>query len=78
MSEESYFKNNTLNSNKLIMENKRYYEMSINELVAAKKKMDKNHPCYNLVSELINSEAKLIMEEEEKETIKMDLLNDTL
>ena len=60
------------------MENKRYYEMNINELVAAKKSMNKNHPCYNLVSELINSEAKLIMAEEEKETIKMDMIQDTL
>ncbi len=60
------------------MENKKYYEMNINELVATKKSMDETHPCYNLVSELIDSEAKLIMAEEEKETIKMDLLNGTL
>ena len=60
------------------MENKRYYEMNINELVATKKSMDKNHPCYNLVSELVEAESALIMAEEEKETIKMDLLNETL
>ena len=60
------------------MENRKYYEMNINELVATKKSMDKNHPCYHLVCELIECETAIIMAEEEKETIKTDLLNETL
>ena len=59
------------------MENKKYYEMNINELVATKKSMDETHPCYHLVCSLIECEAALIMAEEEKETIKMDMIQDT-
>jgi len=60
------------------MENKKYYEMNINELVATKKNMDESHPNYWLVCHLIDCEAALIKAEEEKETIKMDMLQDTL
>ena len=60
------------------MENKKYYEMSIKELIETKKSMDETHPCYYLVCELIEAETALIMAEEEKETIKMDMIQDTL
>ena len=60
------------------MENKRYFEMSLQELTNVRNSMDETHPCYNLVSELIEAETALIMAEEEKETIKMDMIQDTL
>ena len=60
------------------MENKKYYEMSLQELIETQKNMDETHPCYNLVSELIEAETALIMAEEEKETIKMDMINESL
>ena len=60
------------------MENKKYYEMNIKELIETQKNMDETHPCYNLVSQLIEAETALIMAKEEKETIKMDMIQDTL
>ena len=60
------------------MENKKYYEMSLQELINIRESMDITHPCYHLVCELIECEYAIIKAEEEKETIKMDMIQDTL